>query len=290
MFGIFTAIRRFLIWVGVVAEDMTNTDGINQAVVERGIRDSKEKASKASEDNGKLAGSISLLKEQLKKEGRQKEELRGLLSYAASINDEVNGANYAEQMANLEETIKDNQEQFDALEAMYKQNTQIIAESIRQIQKFQTEFNQLKIKASMSRSMDGLATMMKSSITELQGMVGGEMSDSMEKLTVRCQRRRTDQGNLGSRQRNGFQCQEPAGSQKSQRSNAVQGIPEENRRRQGANRVAPSNRFAPERENQGITHEPRTPRFVADCKHRANCPCCCRRLGEQHLLRSQTLY
>ena len=182
MFGIFTAIRRFLIWVGVVAEDMTNTDGINQAVVERGIRDSKEKASKASEDNGKLAGSISLLKEQLKKEGRQKEELRGLLSYAASINDEVNGANYAEQMANLEETIKDNQEQFDTLEAMYKQNTQIIAESIRQIQKFQTEFNQLKIKASMSRSMDGLATMMKSSITELQGMVGGEMSDSMEKL------------------------------------------------------------------------------------------------------------
>jgi phage shock protein A len=176
------ALKRLLIAIGIMAEDLTNTDGINQAVVERGIRDSKERASKASEDNGKLAGSISLLKEQLKKEGRQKEELQGLLSYAASVNDEANGANYAEQLANLEETIKDNQEQYDNLELMYKQNTQIIAESIRQIQKFQAEFSQLKIKVSMSRSMEGLATMMKSSITELQGMVGGEMSESMEKL------------------------------------------------------------------------------------------------------------
>ena len=35
---------------------------------------------------------------------------------------------------------------------------------------------------AVSKSLDGLATMMKGSIGELQGMVGGEMGQSMEQL------------------------------------------------------------------------------------------------------------
>jgi hypothetical protein len=37
----FRAIKRLFIWMGLMAEKATETDAINQAVVERGIRDSK---------------------------------------------------------------------------------------------------------------------------------------------------------------------------------------------------------------------------------------------------------
>ena len=42
----FRAIKRLFIWMGLMAEKATETDAINQAVVERGIRDSKAKADK----------------------------------------------------------------------------------------------------------------------------------------------------------------------------------------------------------------------------------------------------
>ena len=44
--------------MGLMAEKATETDAINQAVVERGIRDSKAKADKAHYANGQLAGQI----------------------------------------------------------------------------------------------------------------------------------------------------------------------------------------------------------------------------------------
>src|SRR5438477_220576 len=75
----FRAIKRLFIWLGLMAEKSTETDAINQAVVERGIRDSKTKA-------------------------------------------------------------------------------------------------------DIGRSLENLSTMMKSSITELQGMMGGEMGQSMQQL------------------------------------------------------------------------------------------------------------
>ena len=52
----FRAIKRVFIWLGLMAEQATETDAINQAVVERGIRDSKAKADKAHYANGQLAG------------------------------------------------------------------------------------------------------------------------------------------------------------------------------------------------------------------------------------------
>ncbi|MDB6110079.1 MAG: hypothetical protein JWR69_1829, partial [Pedosphaera sp.] len=62
------------------------------------------------------------------------------------------------------------------------QNTQIIAQSLREIQKFQREFETVKTKVAIGRSLENLAGMMKSSITELQGMMGGEMGQSMQQL------------------------------------------------------------------------------------------------------------
>jgi hypothetical protein len=178
----FRAIKRIFIWFGLMAEQATETDAINQAVVERGIRDSKAKADKAHYANGQLAGQVALLKDQLKRQERQRADLQGMLQAAAAANDEANGAHYAEELATLESDINENKAQLDSLEQLYKQNTEIIAQSLREIQKFQREFEAVKAKVAIGRSLEGLAGMMKSSITELQGMVGGEMGQSMQQL------------------------------------------------------------------------------------------------------------
>ena len=178
----FRAIKRMFIWLGLMAEKATETDAINQAVVERGIRDSKVKADKAHYANGQLAGQVALLKDQVKRQERQREDLQSMLQAAIAANDEANGAHYAEELATIEQDLKDNQEQLQSLEDLYKQNTEIIAESLRQIQKFQREFEATKAKVAIGRSLENLAGMMKSSITELQGMMGGELSQSMQQL------------------------------------------------------------------------------------------------------------
>src|SRR6266705_1472686 len=178
----FRAIKRVFIWLGLMAERATETDAINEAVVERGIRDSKAKADKAHYANGQLAGQIALLKDQVKRQDRQRQDLQGLLQAAAAANDEANGAHYAEELATLEQDLGENQNQADSLEQLYKQNTSIIAESLREIQRFQREFEAVKAKVAIGRSLESLAGMMKSSITELQGMMGGEMGQSMQQL------------------------------------------------------------------------------------------------------------
>src|SRR3954451_25136037 len=178
----FRAIKRIFIWMGLMAEKATETDAINQAVVERGIRDSKAKADKAHYANGQLAGQIALLKDQIKRQDRQREELQSLLQAAAAANDDANGAHYAEELATLESDLKENESQMQSLEELYQQNTQIIAQSLREIQKFQREFEAVKAKVAIGRSLENLATMMKGSITELQGMMGGELGQSMQQL------------------------------------------------------------------------------------------------------------
>src|SRR5881628_3794402 len=132
----FRAIKRLFIWMGLMAERATETDAINEAVVERGIRDSKAKADKAHYANGQLAGQVALLKDQTKRQERQREDLQGMLQAAAAANDEANGAHYAEELATLEQDLKDNQTQLESLEQLYKQNTEIIAQSLREIQRF----------------------------------------------------------------------------------------------------------------------------------------------------------
>ena len=178
----FRAIKRVFIWLGLLAEKATETDAINEAVVERGIRDSKAKADKAHYANGQLAGQIALLKDQVKRQERQRDDLQGVLQAAAAANDEANGAHYAEELATLEQDLGENKTQLDSLEQLYKQNTEIIAQSLREIQRFQRDFETLKARVAIGRSLENLAGMMKSSITELQGMMGGEMAQSMQQL------------------------------------------------------------------------------------------------------------
>src|SRR6185436_13448996 len=105
----FRAFKRIFIFLGLMAEKATENDAINAAVVERGIRDSKARADKAGYANGQLAAQSALLKEQVKKQTRQKEEIEGLLRAAAAAGDEENGGHYAEELAQMEQDIVDNQ-------------------------------------------------------------------------------------------------------------------------------------------------------------------------------------
>ena len=178
----FRSIKRVFIWLGLMAEKATETDAINQAVVERGIRDSKVKADKAHYANGQLAGQIALIKDQVKRQERQRADLQGMLQAAVAANDEANGAHYAEELSTVEQDLAENKNQADSLEQLYQQNTEIIAQSLREIQKTQREFEAVKAKVAIGRSIEGLAGMMKSSITELQGMMGGELGQSMQQL------------------------------------------------------------------------------------------------------------
>lgn len=178
----FRAIKRVFIWLGLMAEKATESDAINQAVVERGIRDAKAKADKAHYANGQLAGQIALLRDQVKRQDRQREDLQGLLQAAVAANDEGNGAHYAEELADMEQELKDNRAQLENLEQLYQQNTQIIAQSLREIQKFQRDFEAVKARVAVGRSLENLAVMMKSSVQELQGMMGGELGQSMDQL------------------------------------------------------------------------------------------------------------
>lgn len=147
----FRAIKRVFIWLGLMAEKATETDAINQAVVERGIRDAKAKADKAHYANGQLAGQVALLRDQLKRQERQRADLEGVLQAAVAANDEVNGAHYAEELSTLDQDINENKAQLDSLEQLYKQNTEIIAQSLREIQRFQRDFEAVKAKVAIGR-------------------------------------------------------------------------------------------------------------------------------------------
>jgi phage shock protein A len=176
------AIRRLLIYFKLMADKATETPEIDQAVVEQGIRDAKVRADKAHYANGQLAGQVSLIKDQIKRQQREKSETEGMLQAAIAANDEANGAVYAEQLAALDSDLRDNEAQRDQLDALYKQNTEIIANSLREIQKFQRDFETTKVRVAIGRQQEQLASLLKGSITELQGMTGGEMGSSMQRL------------------------------------------------------------------------------------------------------------
>ncbi len=178
----FRAIKRIFIYLGLMAEKATESDSINSAVVENGIRDAKARAEKASYANGQLAAQSVLLKEQLKKQERKKEELMGLLQAAAAANDDENGAHYAEGLAQMEQDVADNRAQLENLENLYQQNTGIIANSIRDIQQFEREFEATKARVAVSRQLESLSGLMKSSVSEMQGMLGGEVGQSIQQL------------------------------------------------------------------------------------------------------------
>src|SRR6202008_5050017 len=101
----FRAVKRIFIWLGLMAEKATETDAINQAVVERGIRDAKAKADKAHYANGQMPGQGAVLRDQGRGQERHRVDPHGMLQPAAAANDDANGCLYAAVWVTLEQEL-----------------------------------------------------------------------------------------------------------------------------------------------------------------------------------------
>jgi hypothetical protein len=183
--GYFRAARRLCIWFGLIAERATESDSINEAVVERGIRNARGAADRAHYANGRLAGQIAVLQDQRKRQDRRRVELQARLHEAALAKDAVNGAHYAEELAIVEDEIATADAALGNFEGLYRQNTEIIANSLREIRAFTSDFEAIKAKAAVGRSLEQLASLMKVSITELQGMMGDDVNRSLQQMRDR---------------------------------------------------------------------------------------------------------
>ena len=92
----FKALHRLFVYLGLLAEKSTETQAIDEAMIERGIRDQRSKADSANHANGQMKTQMILLKEQIRNEERQVAEYTAQLKLAAQTNDEATGAHYAE--------------------------------------------------------------------------------------------------------------------------------------------------------------------------------------------------
>lgn len=174
----FRAIKRLFIYLGLMVEKSTETQAIDEAQIERGIRDQRQRADAANTANGQMKTQIILLKEQIRSEERQVAEYTAQLQLAADTNDEATGAHIAELLDNVQHELARNKEQLAQYEQVYQTNVQIIANSIKEIERYQREFEMMKARVKSSEVQKGLAELMKNSIQELQGMsdVGAAMN------------------------------------------------------------------------------------------------------------------
>jgi len=179
----FKAIRRLLVALGLMLEKATETQAIDEAMIERGIRDQRAKADAANTANGQMKTQMILLKEQIRSEERQVAEYTAQLKLAAQTNDELNGAHFAELLDNVQQEIARNNEQMAQYEIVYKNNVQIIANSLKEIERYQREFEMMKARVKTSEAQRGLADLVKNSIQELQGM--SEVGQAMGRMKER---------------------------------------------------------------------------------------------------------
>lgn len=166
----FKAIKRLFVYLGLLVEKATENQAIDEAQIERGIRDQRAKADAANTANGQMKTQVILLKEQIRAEERQIAEYTSQLKIAAQTNDEQNGAHFAELLDNVQQEMGRNKEQLAQYEIVYSNNVQIIASSLREIERYQREFEMLRSRAKASEAQRGLADLVKNSLQELQGM------------------------------------------------------------------------------------------------------------------------
>ena len=179
----FNAIKRLFIYLGLMAEKATETQAIDEAQVERSIRDQRAKAAAASKANGDLKAQAILLKQTIRDQTNETNRLTGMLQIAAQQNDTENGATYAEQLDTLQQELDTNKERLNQLDAIYEQNNQIIATSLKEIERVQRDFIALKARVKVSQNMVHLSELIKSSIGELQGMT--DTGQAMQRMKER---------------------------------------------------------------------------------------------------------
>ena len=177
----FTALKRLFIYLGFIAQSATETQAIDEAVIQSNIKNSRAKAAQSNEANGQLQTTLILLRQQIREEDIRAASLTAELQLAADRNDEAEGADLAERLDLLNGEMATNKEQLATLEGVYNQNLDIIANSLREVQKLHREFIATRAQVKSSESLKGLANNIQNSITELQGMTeGGQAMQRMK--------------------------------------------------------------------------------------------------------------
>jgi hypothetical protein len=179
----FRALKRLFVALGFWAESATETQAIDEAVIQSGIRDQQAKAAAANKANGDLQTSIILLRNQIHEEEVRAAGLTAQLQLAAEQNNESEGAALAEQLDVLNHEIQTNKEQLVSLDAVYQQNLEIIANALREVQTLQQQFVALRAQVKSSQSLKGLAENLQNSISQLQGM--SEAGQAIQRMKER---------------------------------------------------------------------------------------------------------
>ena len=178
----FRAIKRLFVWFGLMAEKVTETDAINEAQVEAGIRKEQANCQKCFDALAQIKANALSLKDQIKGEKNKELELTSLVQAAIQQGSEDHATEYAAELAELQESLRINEQQLTQVDSLYTQTKDMLANHIQELKRFQREFDNLKARVKISRSLEGLAEMTQSMLPQFQGAVGGEMSKSMEQL------------------------------------------------------------------------------------------------------------
>lgn len=179
----FKSIKRLFSALGFWAETATETQAIDEAVIQKDIRNQQTKAAAANKANGDLQTSIILLRNQIHEEEVRAAGITAQLRLAVEQDNEAQGASLAEQLDAVNSEMATNKQQLTTLDQVYHQNLEIIASSLREVQNMQQQFVALRARVKSSQSLKGLAENIQNSISQLQGM--SEAGQAIQRMKER---------------------------------------------------------------------------------------------------------
>jgi phage shock protein A len=162
----------------------TETQAIDQARFETNMRKRKERIGVAINANASIKTTMTQQADQISRQKRELAEWQAALDDAIRRNDEVNGPSYANSIAKLTNEIADNELQMQTLSDGYKENTKLIAEQTKQIQKDLQDYTQLKAKVAISATLEAAANDLMGSLQSFQG-IGSESAEVLERMRTR---------------------------------------------------------------------------------------------------------
>lgn len=162
----------------------TQTQAIDQARFESNMRMRKQRIATAINANASIKTTMTQQADQISRQKRELADWQAALDDAIRRNDEVNGPVYANSIAKVSSEISDNEMQMQTLSDGYKENTKLIAEQTRQIQKDLQDYEQLKAKVAISATLEAAANDLMGSLQVFQG-IGSESAEVLERMRTR---------------------------------------------------------------------------------------------------------
>ncbi|MFA7344876.1 MAG: hypothetical protein WC003_11270 [Terrimicrobiaceae bacterium] len=176
-------LKRILIAIGFWADEATHTAAIDEANIQADIKRQNDNALKANKDNGDLQTTIILLKQQIHNGEINAQTLTQQLRDAAAENDEARGADLAERLDRANSELQINTEQMTTLEGLYRQNLDVIANSLRETERLQAEFKTLQAQNKNSKMLEQRAEQIQNSIAQLRQMT--DTGQALERMRER---------------------------------------------------------------------------------------------------------